>query len=280
MDTMTASDPGVPMGDSRLLHEVTGTGDPIVLVPGILTGWASWKDHAERLAHRHTVVRVQPRSVELAEAGEPIPPDYSIGMERDALLATVDALGLERFDLAGWSLGGGVGLAFALEYPERVRTLTLIEPEAPWVLRATGHAAEALAAATAFDHDFARRETITIEDLKNFLVRAGIGDPDTDFESHPRWPLMAQNRQALSTIGAISSFTDSLDRLRALDVPILAVRGTDSTETDIAITEDIVAMAPDARLLKLPGDHSCFLQHPDQFLTALEKHIAAAAGGG
>lgn len=263
-------------GVRPLLHEVTGSGDPIVLVPGILTGWVSWKSHAERLAERHTVVRVQARSVELAEAGDPIPPDYSIAIERDALRATVDTLGLDRFDLVGWSLGGGISLAFALEYPERVRTLALIEPEASWVLRATGRAAEALARSAAFDRAFAQRKTITVDDLKTFLVRAGIGSPDQGFEAHPRWPLMVQNRQALSTIGAIGSFADSLDRLRALDIPILAVHGTDSTETDIAMTEDIAATAPHATLLELPGDHSCFLQNPDRFLDVLEAHIAAA----
>lgn len=263
-------------GVRPLLHEITGSGDPIVLVPGILTGWASWKDHADRLSERHTVVRVQARSVELAEAGEPIPESYSIAIERDALLATVDVLGLARVDLAGWSLGGGISLAFALEYPERVRTLTLIEPEASWALRATGHATEALAEAEAFDRSFAGRE-ITVDDLSAFLVRAGIGSPGTDFTAHPRWPLMVRNRQVLSTLGAVSAHTDSLDRLRALDVPILAIRGTDSTETDRAIVGDIVATAPDATLLELPGDHSCFLQNPDRFLEALEAHIAATA---
>lgn len=273
MQTGTAPTPEAAENSRTLLHEVTGSGAPIVLVPGILTGWASWKDHAERLAERHAVVRVQPRSVELAEAGEPIPPDYSITMERDALLATVNALGLDRFDLAGWSLGGGISLAFALEHPGRVRTLTLIEPESPWVLRATGHAAEALARSAAFDHDFAQRATITVDDLKAFLVRAGLGGPNTNFESHPRWPLMVRNRQSLSTIGAISSFADTLDRLRALDVPILAVHGSDSTETDIATTEDIAALARNTTLLELPGDHACHLQNSDRFITALETHI-------
>lgn len=259
-----------------LLHEVSGSGDPIVLIPGILTGWVSWQDFADRLAETRMVIRVQPRSIELAEAGTPIPPDYSIAMERDALLATVDALGLDRVDLAGWSLGGGVSLAFALEYPERVRTLTLIEPEAAWVLRETGHAAEARARSEVFDRAFAGRD-ITVDDLKAFLVRAGLGAPGTDFESHPRWPLMVRNRQALATVGAVNSFTDSLDRLRALTVPILAVRGTDSTETDVAMAEDIAALAPNATLLELPGDHACHLQNPDRFLEALEAHITAAA---
>jgi pimeloyl-ACP methyl ester carboxylesterase len=268
--TSAMKDSGKP-----LVHEVTGAGSPIVLVPGILTGWASWKDHAERLAGTRMVIRVQPRSIELAEAGQPIPPDYSIAMERDALLATVDTLGIDRFDLAGWSLGGGVSLAFALEYPERVRTLTLIEPEVAWVLRETGHAAEARARTEVFDHAFADRD-ITVDDLKAFLVRAGIGGPGTDFESHPRWPLMVSNRQALSTIGAITAHTDSLERLRTLDVPILAIRGIDSTETDRAMVGDIAEIAPNATLLELPGDHSCFLQNPERFLDAIEAHMAAA----
>jgi pimeloyl-ACP methyl ester carboxylesterase len=263
-------------GVRPLLHEVTGSGDPIVLVPGILTGWASWKDHADRLSERHTVVRVQARSVELAEAGKPIPESYSIALERDALLATVNTLGLERIDLAGWSLGGGIALAFALDHPERVRTLTLIEPAAPWVIRETGHAREAMRRDDAFDHAFATHD-ITVDDLIAFLVRAGIGTSDTDFTAHPRWPLMVRNRQVLSTLGAVTAHTDSLDRLRNLDVPVLAVRGTDSTEVDRAIVGDIVATAPNATLLELLGDHSCFLQNPDRFLEALEAHIAAAA---
>ncbi len=258
-----------------LLHEVTGTGDPIVLMPGILTGWASWQGHAERLAAHHTVIRVQVRCVELVEAAQPIPPDYSIAMERDALLATVDTLGLDRFDLVGWSLGGLISLAFALEHPERVRTLTLIEPAASWILRATGHALDARQREEAFDHMYASR-TITVDDLKAFLIRAGLGTPETDFTAHPRWPLMVRNRQVLSTLDTITAHTDSIEKLRAVQVPILAVRGADSAETDRTIVEDIVATAPRAELLELPGDHACFLEYPDRFLEELETHIAGS----
>ena len=131
---------GEDNGHEPLLHEVTGQGKPIVLVPGILSGWLSWIPFAERLSKERNVIRVQLRSIELAEAGEPFPDDYGTCTEREAPLATVDGLGLDSFDLAGWSYGGHVALAFALEYLERVRTLTLIEPEASWILRKTGHA--------------------------------------------------------------------------------------------------------------------------------------------
>ena len=158
------------MNQTVLLHEVKGQGEPVVLVPGGLSGWLSWIPHAERLSTERMVVRVQLRSIELAEAGEPFPEDYGVLTEREALHATVNELGLDTFDLAGWSHGGLVSLAFALEYPDRVRTLTLIEPEAPWILRETGHAGGTVAGNEAYDRSFTGRE-ITVDDLK-----AGAGD--------------------------------------------------------------------------------------------------------
>lgn len=262
------------MNQKGLLHEVKGQGEPIVLVPGGLSGWLSWIPFAERLSKERMVVRTQLRSIELAEAGEPFPYDYGTLTEREALLVTVDKLGLDSFDLAGWSYGGQVALAFALEYPERVRTLTLIEPEASWILRETGHAADTLARNEAYDRSFTGRE-ITVGDLKDFLVRAGFGNPGDDFESLPSWPVWVRNRQVLSTIGTIHDYTDSLERLRSLDMPVLAVKGTDTTEQDAAVVDDLVAIVPRGRLLELPGDHASHIQNIDRFLEELDTHTEA-----
>ena len=64
---------------------------------------------------------------------------------RSARWSNSGAFGLVRFDLAGWSYGGHVALAFALEYPRRVRTLTVIEPNTVWILREMGYDPEAVA---------------------------------------------------------------------------------------------------------------------------------------
>lgn len=268
------------MSQNALLHEVTGQGEPIVLVPGGLSGWLSWIPFAERLSAARTVVRVQLRSIELAEAGKPVPAGYGTMAERDALLATVDELGLDSFDLVGWSYGGHVSLAFTLEYPERVRTLTVIEPPAAWVLRETGNAADTLAAAEAFDRSITGRE-VTLDGLKAFLVRAGFGRPGDDFESQPGWPVWARNRQALSINGTVHDYTDSLERLRAIDVPLLGVKGTETTEDFVAIVDDLVANARHGRVLQLPSGHACHIQNPDRFLAELEAHTARTqvAGG-
>ena len=50
-----------------------------------------------------------------------------------SLRLTLDALGIERAHFAGWSGGGRALIEFALAYPERVRSLTLVEPAAYWM---------------------------------------------------------------------------------------------------------------------------------------------------
>lgn len=276
MQTDTRPNPESRSSTRPLLHEVTGTGPPLVLMPGGLSGWAQWVDHAKRLAERHMVVRAQLRSVEMVEAGDPFPGDYTFAMERDALLVTVDALGLDRFDLAGWSSGGGAALAFALKHPDRVRTLTLIEPAAMWVLRATGHMTDEFRQLEASDLALSERD-VTIDDLKAFLVNAGLGPAYTDFESHPRWPIWVRNRQALASNAAEWRHQDSLMDLRNLRVPILMVKGTETADVLATIVDDIVANAPNLTLLELPGGHACFLEHPDEFREAFEGHMAKGA---
>ena len=105
--------------------EVSGQGRPLVLVPGGLTGWMSWKPHAERLSADHRVVRVQLLNVDLGLQKERLPDDYSVSMEVRALSAALDKEGIGEADFAAWSFGAEITLSFAIANPGRVRTLTL-----------------------------------------------------------------------------------------------------------------------------------------------------------
>src|SRR5437016_741500 len=111
-----------------LLHDEKGAGEPVVLVPGSLTGWLSWLPHQERLAPRYRAIRVQPIHNELGSAGQRGDASYTANTEREALRLTLDALELDDAHLVGWSGGGRALIEFALAYPERVRSLALVEP--------------------------------------------------------------------------------------------------------------------------------------------------------
>ncbi len=88
----------------------------------------------------------------------------------------------------------------------------------------------------------------------------------------PQWPVWVRTRQAISANGTIWDYTDSLDRLRVLKVPVLAVKGTEATKDRTAIVDDLVATAPRGRSLELPGGHACHIENIDCFLEELTKH--------
>ena len=65
---------------------------------------------------------------------DPLPIDATRGMRdwADDVAALVDALGLERVHLVGWSMGAGVVLQYLLDAPERVASVALVAPVSPY----------------------------------------------------------------------------------------------------------------------------------------------------
>jgi pimeloyl-ACP methyl ester carboxylesterase len=50
----------------------------------------------------------------------------------DDVASVLDAMGVERANLVGWSMGGGVVLQFLLDHPERAQSITLVSPVSPY----------------------------------------------------------------------------------------------------------------------------------------------------
>ena len=62
---------------------------------------------------------------------ESLPTDYGVHREMDEILHAADAAGHATFDLVGYSVSASLALLLAAGHPDRIRTLTLIEP--PWI---------------------------------------------------------------------------------------------------------------------------------------------------
>lgn len=62
----------------------------------------------------------------------PIDATRGCGEWADDVHALVEALELGRFHIAGWSLGAGVCMRYAMDHPEQVMSLTLIDPLSPY----------------------------------------------------------------------------------------------------------------------------------------------------
>jgi 2-succinyl-6-hydroxy-2,4-cyclohexadiene-1-carboxylate synthase len=106
---------------SLLAHETWGEGPPLLLLHGFTGSREAWNHLKARLGPRFAVL-----APDLPGHGEsPCPPDVTFGGAIDALLALLDARGLERVDVAGYSLGARVALGLCLRAPERVGRLVL-----------------------------------------------------------------------------------------------------------------------------------------------------------
>lgn len=256
--------------------EVSGRGEPIVLVPGGLTGWLSWRPHAQRLAERRQVILVQLLAVDHGLKGEPLPADYSVETESRALGKALDALGLPRADFAAWSFGAETLLDFALGHPERVNTMTLIEPPAFWVLRCRGQLSPEAAGFQQTLQTFGPGD-ITEAQLAQFTHFAGFVPLDVVPQSVPQWPVWSQHRQSLRTGDAAFRHDDDLLRVTGFAAPVLLFKGVGSPGYLREIIDILGEEFPHAQVQELPGAHALHIVSMDRFLEILGEFLKGRA---
>jgi pimeloyl-ACP methyl ester carboxylesterase len=108
-------------------HQVSyrraGWGPVLVLIHGITGSSATWEDVIEPLAEHYTVV-----APDLLGHGESAKPrgDYSLGAYASGVRDLLGALGHDRATIVGHSLGGGVAMQMAYQFPERCERLVLV----------------------------------------------------------------------------------------------------------------------------------------------------------
>ena len=107
----------------RISYRVAGSGPLLVLLHGIAGTSATWDDVAPWLSTTHTVL-----APDLLGHGDSCKPegDYSLGAYSNVLRDLLEVLGYERGTIIGHSLGGGIALQLAYQYPERCERLVLV----------------------------------------------------------------------------------------------------------------------------------------------------------
>lgn len=259
-----------------LLTDVAGEGEPLVLVPGGLTGWVSWVPHQERLSGRRRVIRVQPIHNELGSAGQTGDPSYNSEVERDSLRLTLDGLGIDRADFGGWSAGGKALLDFTVNYPDRVRSLTLVEPASYWVLDELGASDPRLRRFTQYLQGLTGK-AITEDDLAVFLANAGFVDDPTKARQHPYWERALPHRMTLSWLSAeLMVSKHSVGDLKAITSPVLLTNGTVTDDWEKRVVDLLGELLPNARVVELDGGHAHHIESMDRFLAEFEAHLDAS----
>jgi len=107
------------------LESGKATVEPIVLVHGFGGDKDNWTLYAPYLTRHHRVIC--PDLPGFGENDRSVDRDYRMQAQARRLREFLDALGVDRCHLAGNSMGGFIALQFALDFPERLASLTLLD---------------------------------------------------------------------------------------------------------------------------------------------------------
>src|SRR3989442_3567117 len=114
--------PRTGTSSAGLYYEVSGAGDPVVLIHGFSIDRRMWDPQMPALQGRFTVIRYDQRG-----HGKSAPPSSPYSTSDD-LRSVLDAVDVRRAALVGLSAGAQVATDFALAYPDRVTRLVLTAP--------------------------------------------------------------------------------------------------------------------------------------------------------
>jgi pimeloyl-ACP methyl ester carboxylesterase len=116
----------VEVAEGQLYYEVSGRGDPVVLIHGNAGDRRHWDPQVAALAADYQVIRYDVRGFGQSSApsvGQP----YS---DYEDLRQLLNHLDVPRAHIAGWSMGSGIAIDFVLAYPDRALSLITV---GPWV---------------------------------------------------------------------------------------------------------------------------------------------------
>jgi pimeloyl-ACP methyl ester carboxylesterase len=254
----------------QLQARAIGSGSPVVLIGGGLLGADGWGGVPSELARTRRVINAQSLAVQYGLENRPLPAGYSLNTEVAALRSTLDAFHYDVVDIIGMSHGGVTALLFSLENPQRVRTLTLIEPPAFWLL--PNHGYDDVGARQMQELvSSLRYGTITEADVERFRCLLGDCENGRSPRQTAQWNQWVTYRNSLRGLYTIGDYNDDPARLRGLILPTLVVNGAETVAFHRAINAALIRLLPRAEALELAGGHNSPASAPEYFVAEWQK---------
>lgn len=274
----------------RLHYQEAGASDApaVLLLHGFTASNFVWKETLLPLAESGFRV-IAPDLVGFGFSGKPRDGEYTIDAQARAVVGLMDALGVERAALVGSSYGGAVAATCALDYPERVARLVLVDAVI------NDHAKRSLLlrlAASPVVGDLLSPLMLGSRRLLRSQLRKGYAPEnrhlfDEERASAHRRPLFASGTQraAIATLrrwqaGRVEEEAHSITQ------PTMLVWGETDPIIPLAHGRQLNRALPDSRLVIFRRcGHMPMEERPQEFARVLtdflgEREIASARGAG
>lgn len=256
---------------TRLYYEVAGTGHPLILLHAGIADRRLWDDQFAVFARHYRTIRYDLRG--FGQSPMPSGP-YSM---RDDLRGLMDHLDVARAHIVGVSIGGGIAVDFALDYPDRVTALVLVASG----LSGTTPSKELQGYIAAIDAAEEREGIPAAVELELRLwvdgprrsvgavgatVRGRVREMDTAVFASPQ-PSTSQRLQPPAT-----------ERLKEIHAPTLVIYGDGDIGDVVATAARLTNGIDGARQVVFPGAaHMVSMEEATAFNSAVLDFLAAVS---
>ena len=257
----------------ELEYEVVGSGEPVLLISPVLADGFVPLLSEPALANRYQLIRYHKRG--WVGSTHTLPP-VSVADHAVDAAALLDHLGVPRAHIAGHSSGAAVAAQLALDHPDTVHTLILLElsllsvPSGAAFFQQAGPAFEAYGSG---DHeealaifmsavsglDWATCRAVLEECVPGAVAQA-IKDADTFFGIE---------------LPALTEWTFGTEQAAAIRCPVLSVFGTDTQPLWVDVAEFLRSSLPHVEDCPIDGvGHLLHIQRPKPVARAMTKFLA------
>lgn len=275
----------------RIRAAIGGSGPPLLLLHGHPQTHLTWFKVAPELAKRFTVVATDLRGYGDSEKlpGDALHLNYSKRAMADDQVAVMAALGFDRFDLVAHDRGARVAHRMALDHPDRVARLVLLDiaPTATMYAQTTREFATRYFWWFFLIQPFDLPERMIAADPDHFLDRHLSGQIKVEGSLDPR--IVAEYRRCYRdpatrhaicedyrAASSIDLDHDAADSDRRIEAPLLLLWGAQGTVGELFdVMESWRSRAADIRGRALPCGHSPQEEVPDLLLAELNGFFAA-----
>jgi pimeloyl-ACP methyl ester carboxylesterase len=241
------------------------TGTPVILLTHLAANLDNWDPRiVDGIAAKHHVIAFDNRGV---GASSGTVPDTVEAMAHDAV-TFIRALGLDRVDILGFSMGGMIAQVIALEEPQLIRKL---------ILTGTGPAGgEGIDKVTRISNLDVARALLTFRDPKTYLffTRTANGKRSAK-EFLARLKERTDNRDKAMSLSGYRAQLKAIHRwgrhepadLSVIDQPVLVGNGDHDRMVPTKNTVDLDRRLPHSELVIYPdAGHGGIFQYHDEFV--------------
>ncbi|RYD68499.1 MAG: alpha/beta hydrolase [Sphingomonadales bacterium] len=279
LDVATAGDPAAPA---------------IILLHGFPESHRTWRHQIPELAKTYFVIAPDQRGFARSSKPEGVE-NYTPDKPVADLLALASHFGKDRFVLVGHDWGGAIAWMAALQHPDRIERLVIVNAPHPFVFQKSLYDDMEQRAASQYIRAFrnpALDEQVTAMGLGRFF--------DTSFAKHVDPALVASERAAyLDEWGQPGAITAMLNWYRAsaivvpamdetpdrpafldapfppLRMPVLVIWGMRDTALLPVQLEGLDALIPDLSIVKVDAGHFVPWEKPQPVTDAIREWLGA-----